>query len=74
MTTDPKARAGSLLQGSAVAGPTFRFTRGVAMRLIGRREFLFTLAGVALVALGTRGATRRPAPILITSACQGAPA
>jgi len=38
-----------------------------------RRRFLFALAGVALVALGIRGATRRPASTLITSACQGDP-
>lgn len=43
------------------------------MQLMGRRKFLFALGGVALVALGIRGATRRPAPTLITSACQGDP-
>lgn len=43
------------------------------MRLMGRRRFVFALAGVALVALGIRSATRRPAPTLINSACQGAP-
>ncbi len=43
------------------------------MRLMGRRRFLFALAGIGLVALGIRGATRSPALILITSACQGDP-
>ncbi len=42
------------------------------MRLMGRRRFLFALAGIGLGALGIRGATRRPAPTLITFACQGA--
>jgi menaquinone-dependent protoporphyrinogen oxidase len=39
---------------------------------MGQRRFVFALAGVALVALGIRSATRRPAPTLITFACQGA--
>ncbi len=42
------------------------------MPLIGRRRFLVALAGVAAIAAGIRAATWRPAPVLITSACQGA--
>lgn len=42
------------------------------MRIMGRRRFVVALAGVALVASGIRVVTRRPAPTLITSACQGA--
>ncbi|WP_419271519.1 hypothetical protein [Paracoccus sp. T5] len=41
------------------------------MPLIRRRRFLFALAGVALIAAGIRGATWRPATLLITSACKG---
>jgi menaquinone-dependent protoporphyrinogen oxidase len=42
------------------------------MRIMGRRRFVVALAGVALVASGIRVITQRPAPTLITSACQGA--
>lgn len=45
----------------------------MAMRLMGRRWFLFAPAGVAVLVLGIRGATRRPAPTLITAAYQGDP-
>ncbi len=41
------------------------------MPLIGRRRLLVALAGVAAIAMGIRAATWRPAPQLITAACQG---
>lgn len=40
------------------------------MPLIGCRRFLVALAGVTAIAAGIRTATWRPAPVLITSACQ----
>lgn len=41
------------------------------MKSIGRRKLFALLAGVAAVAAGIGAATWRPAPELITSACQG---
>ena len=41
------------------------------MSLIGRRTLIFALAGAAAIAVGIRSAMWRPAPDLITSACQG---
>lgn len=39
--------------------------------MIGRRKLLGVLAGLAAAAAGMRAATSRPAPELITSACEG---